>query len=56
MTVTGQEILVGITGQITQSLVLVLDRMRVYQVHYDRYAHTVGGIDQLLEFLRCAEP
>ena len=36
-------------------VILVLDRMGVYQVHYDRYAHAVSGIDQLLEFLGRAE-
>ena len=55
MTVARQEILVGITGQVTQTLILILDRMRVYQVHDDRYAHTVGRIYQFLEFFRGSE-
>ena len=55
MTVAREEILVGITGQVTQTLVLILDRMRVYQIHDDRYAHTVGRIYQFLEFFRGSE-
>ena len=51
MTVTGQEILIGITGQVTQTFILVLDRMRMHQIHYDRYAHAVSGINQFFQFL-----
>ena len=53
--VTGIEILIGVTGQIAQSLDLVLYGMGVNNVHDDGNAHPMGSVNKGLELLGRAE-
>ena len=54
-TVAGIEVLVGVASQIAKAFHLVLHGMAVHNVHYHRYAFLMCGVDELLQFLRCAE-
>ncbi len=49
------EVLVGGAVEARQALDLVVHRVRVHEVHDDRAAQAVGGVDQGLQFLRRAE-
>ena len=49
------EVLIQRSVEARKTLLLVLDRMRVNQVHDDRQSGFVAGVDQFLEFLGSAE-
>ena len=49
------EILVRVASEVAESFDFVLHSMRVYDVHDDSDAMLVGFIDELFQFLRCAE-
>ena len=53
--VTGIEILVGITGQVTETFHLVLYRMAVHYVHYHGYAVAVSLVDEGLKLFGCSK-
>ena len=53
--IAGIKILVGIACKVPEPFRLIARRVTVHEIHDDRDAHAVRGVDELLELLRRAE-